>query len=67
MARSSSTDAVLAAAYRSDSGDLHPEGDRIILAQDIPVGTRGDRPPEAPQFLVVTNRLEELRGRLEGG
>ena len=64
-----STDTVITGAYRLDSSDLHPDGDRIIVSQEASVTGGGAAPPqvsEPPQHLIVVNWFEELRQRMGG-
>ena len=47
--------------------DLHPDGDRLVIPQDViaPGGdTAADEAPEPERFIVVTNWFEELRQRM---
>ena len=64
-----STDTVITGAYRFDSSDLHPDGDRIIVSQEASVTSGGAGPAEVsepPQHLIVVNWFTELRERLGG-
>ncbi len=61
-----SRDTVLTGTYQTFDSDLHPDGDRLVIPQNV--GTPGgdataDEAP-AERFLVVTNWFEELRERL---
>jgi Tol biopolymer transport system component len=62
-----SRDTVLTGTYLSFTSDLHPDGDRLVISQDI-AAPGGDaatgNAPEPERFLVVTNWFEELRARL---
>ena len=63
-----SRDTVLAGVYRRSNWDLHPDGDRLVITQDVGVrdaGADADVVPEE-QVLVVTNWFEELRERMGG-
>ena len=47
------------------ASDLHPDGDRIIVAQDAGVSATPDGAASEPErFIVVTNWFEELRQRM---
>ena len=61
-----SIDTVLSGAY-SAASDLHPEGARLIISQNLDAagGTEAPVAAEEPErFLMVTNWFEELRQRL---
>ncbi len=60
-------ESILEGPYRDDSWALHPDGERIVVVQDVTAAsveaqTDGTTSPE--RFLVVTNWFEELRERL---
>ena len=63
-----SRDTVLAGNYNTGDADLHPDGDRLILPQNV--GAAGGTGAfaggvfETERFLVVVNWFEELRARL---
>ena len=57
-----SRDTVITGAYRTFDSDLHPDGDRLIVSQDIAIAAAGIQGLE--RFLVVTNWFEELRARM---
>ena len=62
-----SRDTVLAGTYLSWGSDLHPDGDRLIIAQNVSVAganTAADEAPEPERFLVVVNWFEELLERM---
>ena len=61
-----SRDTLMAGTWRVRDSDLHPDGDRWIMAQDIsaPGGDAADEAQEPERFLVVVNWLEELRERM---
>ena len=62
-----SRDTVLAGSYLALSSDLHPDGDRLIIAQDMAApgaNAAADDAPEPERFLVVVNWFEELRARM---
>ncbi len=62
-----SRDTVLAGVYRRSNWDLHPDGDRLVITQDVGVRDAGADADVAPeQVLVVTNWFEELRERMGG-
>ena len=53
--------------YPTRYWDLHPDGDRLVIPQDVnaPGGdTAADDAPEPERFIVVTNWFEELRQRM---
>ena len=49
--------------YFRPASDLHPDGDRVIVAQLAGVSATPDG-ASAERFLVVTNWFEELRQRM---
>ena len=64
-----SRDTVISGTYRNFSSDLHPDGDRLVVPQDV--GASGgdvvaDEAVEPERFLVVVNWFEELRERMGG-
>ena len=62
-----SRDTVLTGTYEIGSSDPHPDGDRLVIVQNLtaPGGDAGaDGTPEPERFLVVTNWFEELRQRM---
>ena len=45
--------------------DLHPDGDRLVMVQDVSATTNSDGDtPEPERFILVTNWFEELRQRM---
>ncbi len=45
--------------------DLHPDGDRLVVPQDVAAGTAPEGAASEPErFLVVVNWFEELRQRM---
>ena len=47
------------------AGDLHPDGDRLVVVQNVTAATDPDEGATEPlRFLVVTNWFEELRQRM---
>jgi len=62
-----SRDTVLTGTYRIFDSDLHPDGDRLVIPQNVsaPGGdAAADGAPEPERFLVVVNWFEELLERL---
>lgn len=59
-----SREVVLTGKFSVEDWDLHPDGDRIIIARD---GGNVEEEPEELRFLVVVNWFEELRSRLGKG
>ncbi len=61
-----SRDTLIAGPWLTRDSDLHPDGDRWIISQDVgaPGGDAANDAPAAERFLVVTNWFEELRERL---
>ena len=53
---------VLTGSYLAERWDLHPDGDRIVVAAD-PSGDAGE---VAPEVIVVENFFEELKERVGG-
>ena len=57
-----SNDTLFTGRYEADASDLHPDGDRLVIPQDVLPGTiQEDAAPQPERFLVVTNWFEELR------
>ena len=50
--------------YRLDEWDLHPDGDRVVILQDVNALGGVTAADGAPRFIVVTNWFEELRQRM---
>ena len=63
-----STDTVLRGAYRNDASDLHPDGDRIVVAQHEAAANGGVAPGQATgrRHFIVVNWFTELRERMGG-
>ena len=62
-----SRDTVLTGTYLGVSSDLHPDGDRLVIVQDVRaagVNATADEAPEPERFLVVVNWFEELLERM---
>ena len=57
-----SRDSLFKGNYAQFASDLHPDGDRIVVAQNVLIGDSAA--PEPERFLVVTNFFEELRQRM---
>ena len=58
-----SRDTVLTGAYRSLDSDLHSDGDRLVISQNLAASaTADDAQPQ--RLLIVTNWFEELRQRM---
>ncbi len=62
-----SRDTVLTGIYSTDHADLHPDGDRLVIPQNV--GAAGsdaaaDGAVEPERFLVVVNWFEELLERV---
>ncbi len=53
---------MLIGPYLPELWDLHPDGNRIVVAQAAGLGEDA----EAGRFLVVVNWLEELERRVRG-
>ncbi len=65
----SATDSILQGSYLPGNWALHPDGDRIVVTQDLTSAspeaqTDGTASPE--RFLVVVNWFEELRQAMGG-
>jgi len=60
------TDAVLVGPYDPSSSGLHPDGDRIAVAELITSASDDDGAPTGERFVVVVNWCEELRQRMGG-
>ena len=56
-----SRDTVLTGVYRSLDSDLHPDGDRLVISQNV--GASGAGTTADQRVLIVTNFFEELRER----
>ena len=53
--------------YRRNFWDLHPDGDRLVIPQDVGApgeDTAADEAPEPERVIVVQNWFEELRQRM---
>ena len=62
-----SRETVLTGTYRNLDSDLHPDGDRLVVPQDVgvPEGDGAGVGAQQPErFLVVVNWFEELRQRM---
>ncbi len=62
-----SRDTVLTGTYQTTGSDLHPDGDRLVIPQNVsaPRGdAAADGAPEPERFLVVVNWFEELLERV---
>ena len=58
---------MLTGTYLSRESDLHPDGDRLVIAQMVSVAganTAADDAAEPERFLVVVNWFEELLERM---
>ena len=60
-------ESILEGSYRDNSWALHPDGERIVVTQDVTAAsveaqTDGTASPE--RFIVVVNWFEELRERM---
>jgi serine/threonine-protein kinase len=64
-----SREPVLSGDFYPESWDLHPDGDRIVVAQPFRASqvTADGSGPERERFLVVVNWFEELKERLGRG
>jgi serine/threonine-protein kinase len=59
---------VLVGNYDEWTWDLHPDGDRIIVAQKVGVASEEDPEPAAdPTYFVVVNWFTELKAAVGGG
>ena len=56
-----SRDSLFTGNYLWRSSDLHPDGNRLVVPQDVASGTAASEPE---RFLVVENWFEELRQRM---
>ena len=60
-----SRDSLFTGDYVRFASDLHPDGDRLVMAQNVSGATGSEGGATEPlQFLVVTNWFEELRQRM---
>ncbi len=60
-----SREALFSGDYFRPASDLHPDGDRVIVAQNATISANLDAAAaEAQRFIVVTNWFEELRERM---
>ena len=60
-----SREVVFTGNYYRPASDLHPDGDRVIVAQQAGVSATPDGAAAEPErFIVVTNWFEELRQRM---
>ena len=58
---------VLQGNYEVNTWDLHPDGDRIVVAQDVQAAAASpDQPAEPERFIIYMNFFEELRGVVGG-
>ncbi len=55
---------VLTGDYLTEYWDLHPAGDRIVVAQPVASNDQGATASGSERFIVVTNWFEELRQRM---
>ncbi len=58
-----SRDTVLTGTYQIFESDLHPDGDRLVIVQNV-TAPGGDAAVEPERFLVVVNWFEELLERV---
>ncbi len=59
-------ESILEGSYRADSWALHPDGERIVVVQDVTaasVEAQTDGRPSPERFIVVVNWFEELLER----
>jgi len=60
-----SRDSLFTGNYYRPASDLHPEGDRLVVAQTVAAATNLEGGASDPErFLVVVNWFEELRQRM---
>ena len=59
-----SRDSLFAAGYFRPGSDLHPDGDRLVVPQNLNQVADLEREASAERFIVVTNWFEELRQRM---
>ena len=60
-----SREVVFTGNYYRPASDLHPDGDRVIVAQQAGVSATPDGAAAEPErFIVVTNWFTELRQRM---
>ena len=57
-------DSLFAAGYFRPGSDLHPDGDRLVVPQNLNQATDPGIEASAERFIVVTNFFEELRQRM---
>ena len=59
-----SRDSLFTAGYFRPGSDLHPDGDRLVVPQNLGQATDLEIGASAERFFVVTNWFEELRQRM---
>ena len=59
-----SRDSLLSGPYEALDFDLHPDGDRFVVPQNVSTDASPRGASEAERFIVVTNWFEELRRRM---
>ena len=59
-----SRDSLFAAGYFRPGSDLHPDGDRLVVPQNLNQVADLEGEASAERFIVVTNFFEELRQRM---
>ena len=59
-----SRDSLFAAGYFRPGSDLHPDGDRLVVPQNLNQVADLESEASAERFIVVTNFFQELRQRM---
>ena len=60
-----SRDTLFTGDYVAGNSDLHPDGDRLVVPQDVGATTAPQgAAPRAERFIVVVNWFEELLDRV---
>ena len=59
-----SRDSLFAAGYFRSGSDLHPDGDRLVVPQNLGQVADLESEASAERFIVVLNFFEELRQRM---
>ncbi len=60
-----SRDSLFTGNYLPRFSDLHPDGDRLVVPQDVAAGAAPEGAASEPErFIVVVNWFEELRQRI---
>ena len=54
-------DVLLVGDYPIGTWDLHPDGDRIVIAAPVGVVTESGEAPPEPEWVIVTDWFAELR------